>query len=63
MSGAKYPKFENQICNGFSLKNEKYLSEINLKWLILAYEKEKNKDNFFNSGAKSSLTHCSVALI
>ena len=50
MSGAKYPKFENQICNGFNLKNEEYLSEINLKWLILAYEKEKNKDNFFKSG-------------
>tara|TARA_B100001175_G_scaffold140832_1_gene119516 strand:- start:251 stop:1279 length:1029 start_codon:yes stop_codon:yes gene_type:complete len=50
MSGAKYPKFENQICNGYSLKNEKYLSEISLKWLILAYKNEKNKENFFKSG-------------
>ena len=50
MSGAKYPKFENLNCNGLNLENEKYLSKINLEWLILAYNKEKNKDNFFKSG-------------
>ena len=28
----------------------KYLSQINLRWLILAYKKEKNKETFFRSG-------------
>ena len=34
----------------FFRNSSKYLYEINLKWLILAYEKEKEKDNFFKSG-------------
>ena len=46
MKGAKYPKFENILCNGYNLENEKYLSKINLRWLILAYKKEKNKEGF-----------------
>ena len=50
MTGAKYPKFENILCNGYNLENEKYLSKINLRWLILAYKKEKNKETFFRSG-------------
>ena len=50
MKGAKYPKFENILCNGYNLENEKYLSKINLRWLILAYKKEKNKETFFRSG-------------
>lgn len=50
MPGAKSPKFENQICNGINLKNEKYLSELSLKWLIEGYKKEKNKEKFFKSG-------------
>ncbi len=50
MPGAKYPKHENLTCYGLNLENEEYLSKINLKWLILAYKNEKNKDNFFKSG-------------
>jgi len=50
MFGAKYPKFENKICNGYNLKNEKYLSELSLKWLILGYKNEKDKESFFKSG-------------
>ena len=50
MPGAKYPKHENFTCYGLNLENEQYLSKIDLKWLILAYKNEKNKDNFFKSG-------------
>ena len=50
MLGAKYPKFENKICNGYNLKSEKYLSQISLKWLIIGYKNEKDKENFFKSG-------------
>ena len=50
MPGAKYPKHENLTCYGLNLENEDYLSKIDLKWLILAYKNEKNKDNFFKSG-------------
>ena len=37
MSGAKYPKHIDQICNGIDLRESPYLSRINLKWLIDAY--------------------------
>ena len=50
MPGAKYPKHENLTCYGLNLENEEYLSKIDLKWLILAYKNEKNKENFFKSG-------------
>ena len=50
MPGAKYPKHENLTCYGLNLENEEHLSKIDLKWLILAYKNEKNKDNFFKSG-------------
>ena len=50
MPGAKYPKYENLTCYGLNLENEEHLSKIDLKWLILAYKNEKNKDNFFKSG-------------
>ena len=48
MPGAKYPKHENFTCFGLNLENEDYLSKIDLKWLILAYKNEKNKDIFLN---------------
>ena len=50
MSGAKYPKHIDQICNGIDLRESAYLSRINLKWLIDAYNKSKNKSAFFKDG-------------
>ncbi len=50
MSGAKYPKHIDQICNGIDLRESPYLSRINLKWLIDAYNKSKNKSAFFKDG-------------
>ena len=50
MSGAKYPKHIDQICSGIDLRESAYLSRINLKWLIDAYNKSKNKSAFFKDG-------------
>ncbi len=47
MPGAKYPKHINSKCFGLDLRKHKKLSEINLKWLILAYKNSKNKTSFF----------------
>ena len=50
MSGAKSPKHLNKICNGIDLRNYPLLNEINLEWIIYAYNKSKNKTSFFRSG-------------
>ncbi len=47
--GSKKPKYENLICYGTDLRyQDDYLEEINLKWIINAYEKCNDKNNFFN---------------
>ena len=46
-SGAKYPKHENQTCNGFDLREEKTLNEINLDYLLKMYNFYEDKENFF----------------
>ena len=52
MPGAKYPKLENQLCNGFDLSNlsvEKIREErkINLNYLIDFYNNFPKKETFF----------------
>lgn len=47
MAGAKYPKHINSKCFGLDLRNHEKLNEINLKWLILAYNNSENKTSFF----------------
>ncbi|WP_310990967.1 exo-beta-N-acetylmuramidase NamZ family protein [Aequorivita marina] len=54
--GAKHPKFKNELCHGKDLRKEPRLSEINLEWLIDAYNANENlpvgkagKKDFFNS--------------
>ena len=46
--GAKHPKHNGEICFGKDLRNNKKLSELNLNWLIEAYNNTDNKDVFFN---------------
>ena len=46
--GAKYPVHEAKICKGLNLKNHSDLSEIELNWVIDAYQNTKNKADFFN---------------
>ncbi|MDX1271889.1 DUF1343 domain-containing protein [Bizionia paragorgiae] len=47
--GAKYPKYKNQLCYGFNLSSEKPLEELNLSYLINAYNNTKDKSAFFIS--------------
>ena len=47
--GSKYPKNENKICYGKDLRSEKILNEINLNYVIEAYNESSDKTNFFNS--------------
>ena len=50
MSGAKFPKHQNTKCYGFDLSNQSILSQINLEWLIFAYNNSKDKLSFFKKG-------------
>jgi uncharacterized protein YbbC (DUF1343 family) len=47
--GAKNPKHKAKTCYGKDLKNVDFLNEINLNWLIEAYENTADKSSFFNS--------------
>ena len=47
--GAKNPKHNAKTCYGKDLKNVDFLNEINLNWLIEAYENTTDKYSFFNS--------------
>ncbi len=49
-AGSKYPKHENKTCYGTDLRfQENYLTSLNLKWLIEAYNNSPEKDSFFNN--------------
>lgn len=50
ISGARYPKFENQKCFGKDLREASFLSKITLEWLIDAYQQYPEKEEFFSSG-------------
>ncbi len=47
--GAKHPKHEGKLCYGVDLTNEKQLNQINLAYLIKAYQATANKTEFFNA--------------
>lgn len=51
--GAKNPRFNGEICYGEDLSDTDFLSEINLEWLIRAYNNYEGKDPFWikQSGA------------
>ena len=46
--GAKYPKHQGKKCFGRNLQDTDRLDELNLEWLIEAYQNHKEKDSFFN---------------
>ena len=50
MKGAKFPKHMNINSNGIDLSNYPFLNGINLKRLIDAYNKSKNKSKFIRDG-------------
>ncbi|WGD35126.1 DUF1343 domain-containing protein [Olleya sp. YS] len=45
--GAKYPKHENKICNGYNLSDVSPLKTLDLSYLLNAYNTTKNKADFF----------------
>jgi uncharacterized protein YbbC (DUF1343 family) len=47
--GAKYPKYQDQLCNGLDLRETKKLVALNLEWLISAYNAYPDKSMFFNT--------------
>ena len=50
MPGAKNPKHINKKCYGEDLRSYPLLSEINLGWIINAYNNSNDKKAFFKSG-------------
>ena len=47
--GAKDPLYNGVLCYGEDLSKTKRVKELELKWLIKAYEETSDKSNFFNS--------------
>ena len=45
--GAKHPKHKDVVCYGKNLKNHPRLNNLNLNWLINAYNSTSNKTEFF----------------
>lgn len=48
-SGAKHPKHEGILCYGKDLRHTPKLHQLNLQWLISAYNHTTKKDTFFTS--------------
>jgi len=48
-NGSKYPKHQGEVCLGQDLRTSGTLSQINLDWLLGAYEHTSDKNEFFNS--------------
>jgi len=45
--GSKYPKHKDKLVNGVDLRNQRKLSEVNLEWVIDAYQKTPKNQDFF----------------
>jgi uncharacterized protein YbbC (DUF1343 family) len=49
-AGSKYPKHEDIVCFGTDLRfQEDYLTTINLNWIVEAYNRCPEKEEFFNN--------------
>ena len=47
--GSKDPVFKNQLCFGEDLSNIPKVKQLELKWLLKAFNKTKEKSSFFNA--------------
>ena len=47
--GSKYPKHQNKLCYGKDLTQIETINDLNLKWLIEAFQNTSNQSDFFNS--------------
>ena len=48
--GAKYPKLENQLCNGVDLRSYDMTNKIELKWILNLYKNFPEPKSFFRAG-------------
>lgn len=49
--GSKDPKHKGTLCYGIDLRDQEYMSRVNLEWLIEAYTASGDKDNFFKTAS------------
>ena len=49
--GSKKPKENGEICQGIDLRTTKYMSHVNLEWLIEAYTAYPGKKEFFKTNS------------
>ena len=49
--GSKDPKHKGKLCYGVDLRNQEYMSRVNLEWLIEAYTASTDKNNFFKTAS------------
>lgn len=59
--GSKNPKEKGIVCNGMDLRQTPYMSQVDLSWLVDAYNAHDNKENFFLS--KSFTLHAGTTLL
>lgn len=49
--GSKDPKHKGKLCNGMDLREQEYMSRVNLEWLIEAYTASTQKETFFKTAS------------
>lgn len=49
--GAKHPKEKGNLCHGIDLRDQEYISRVNLEWLVEAYTAHADKENFFKTAS------------
>ena len=49
--GASNPKEKGNVCHGLDLRDQEYLSRVNLEWLVEAYTAHSDKENFFKTAS------------
>ena len=59
--GAKYPKHQNTVCNGLDLRQAVVANQIQIEWIIEAYNAHTNKAEFFNT--KNFTAHAGTPLL
>jgi len=59
--GAKYPKHKGVVCNGIDLRETSQMNQVDLTWIIQAYQNFEDKSQFFNT--KNFTAHAGTELL
>ncbi len=59
--GSKYPKHQGVVCNGLYLAKTPKLNQVDLQWIIKAYNSHSNKAAFFNT--QNFTTHAGTPIL